>query len=150
MPYLASYGMRGDPGLFGFLGRTIKGAVGGFLGGGPLGAITGGVRGAVGAPRAPAPMRGFAGFSGTPNLPAVRPSVAPATTGGLPPRGYKLNKSGYFLKSGEYVAPGTRFVKVRRRNPANAKALRKALSRAESFGGLVKRARATTRKLKTI
>lgn len=70
--------------------------------------------------------------------------------GPIVPRGYRLNKSDYFLKDGTFVPAGTRFVKVRSRNPANAKALRRALSRAESFGGLVKRARKTTKKLKNI
>ena len=46
------YGRRnlaaGDPGLFGFLGRTLGGAIKGFIGGGPLGALTGAAKGALG------------------------------------------------------------------------------------------------------
>ena len=38
----------GDPGLFSFLGRTIKGAVGGLIRGGPLGLIGGAIGGALG------------------------------------------------------------------------------------------------------
>lgn len=48
-------------------------------------------------------------------------------------KGVRLNKSGYFLKSGQYVAPGTRCVRVRRRNPLNPRALSKAMSRVVSF-----------------
>jgi len=43
--------------------------------------------------------------------------------------GYHWNKSGYFLKSGEYVAPGTKMVKNRRRNPANPRATSNAITR---------------------
>jgi hypothetical protein len=39
------------------------------------------------------------------------------------------NKSGYFLKGGTYVAPGTRCVANRRRNPLNPRALSRAMSR---------------------
>lgn len=37
-------GRRGDPGVFGFLGNTIKNVAGGFISGGPLGAIRGGIQ----------------------------------------------------------------------------------------------------------
>lgn len=43
--------------------------------------------------------------------------------------GYHLNKSSYFLISGEFVPAGTRWVKNRRRNPGNIKAASRALSR---------------------
>jgi len=43
--------------------------------------------------------------------------------------GYHLNKSSYFLLSGEYVPAGTRWVKNRKRNPANARATSRAISR---------------------
>jgi len=43
--------------------------------------------------------------------------------------GYHLNKSDYFLKSGEYVPAGTRWVRNRKRNPANARATSRAISR---------------------
>jgi len=43
--------------------------------------------------------------------------------------GYHPNKSDYFLKSGEYVPAGTRWVKNRKRNPANARATSRAISR---------------------
>jgi len=43
--------------------------------------------------------------------------------------GYHLNKSGYFLLSGEYVPEGSRYVKNRKRNPANARATSRAIGR---------------------
>jgi len=43
--------------------------------------------------------------------------------------GYHWNKSGYFLKSGEYVSAGTKMVKNRRRNPANPRATSNAITR---------------------
>jgi len=52
--------------------------------------------------------------------------------GGAPMSGYHLNKSDYFLKSGEYIPAGTRWVKNRKRNPANARATSRAISRVTS------------------
>jgi len=43
--------------------------------------------------------------------------------------GYHPNKTDYFLKSGEFVPAGTRMVKNRKRNPANARATSRAISR---------------------
>jgi len=43
--------------------------------------------------------------------------------------GYHLNKSSYFLMSGEFVPEGSRMVKNRKRNPANARATSRAISR---------------------
>jgi len=43
--------------------------------------------------------------------------------------GYHPNKSDYFLKSGEFVPAGSRMVKNRKRNPANARATSRAISR---------------------
>jgi len=43
--------------------------------------------------------------------------------------GYHPNKSDYFLKSGEFIPAGTRWVKNRKRNPANARATSRAISR---------------------
>ena len=52
--------------------------------------------------------------------------VAPPVTG------YHWNKTGYFLMSGEYVAPFTKMVKNRRRNPGNMKALSRSMGRIKS------------------
>jgi len=43
--------------------------------------------------------------------------------------GYHPNKSDYFLKTGEFVPAGSRMVKNRKRNPANARATSRAISR---------------------
>jgi hypothetical protein len=47
--------------------------------------------------------------------------------------GVRLNRTGYFLKSGQYIAPGTKCVRSRRRNPLNPRALSKAMGRVVSF-----------------
>lgn len=48
------------------------------------------------------------------------------------PRGMRLNKSDYFLRDGTFVPAGTRWVKSRRRNPANARATSRAIARVGS------------------
>lgn len=148
---------RGDPGLFGTLGKIAGGAIG-LITGGPAGAVAGwtaggkiggalegGSKPAVATPSfvpagASFPVVGSPGVTGSlqrlipggatgyqVNVPAA---AAGAAAGGCP-SGYRANKSGYFLKSGEYVAPGTRCVKIRRRNPANPRALDRAISRLD-------------------
>lgn len=54
--------------------------------------------------------------------------------GGPPPgtRGYHLNKTGYYTKGGTYVAPQSKWVKNRRRNPLNPRALSRSISRISS------------------
>jgi len=47
-------------------------------------------------------------------------------------RGYHLNKTGYYTKGGTYVAPGSKWVKNRRRNPLNPRALSRSISRISS------------------
>ena len=46
--------------------------------------------------------------------------------------GYHWNKSGYFLKSGQWIAKGTKEVRNRRRNPLNPRALDRSISRITS------------------
>jgi len=53
-------------------------------------------------------------------------------SGGLVQRRTHANKSGYWLKSGQYVAPGTRCVTNRRMNPLNPRALHHAMTRIVS------------------
>jgi len=68
-----------------------------------------------------------AGPGGAPlfsRMPAPAMAMNGASAGG-----YHLNKSDYFLKSGEYIPAGTRWVKNRKRNPANARATSRAISR---------------------
>lgn len=146
---------QGDPGFFG----SLLGGIGGFLTGGPVGAISGAVAGWKGKPK-PAPATGLmAPPQSMPGVPAIpTPGISGAVQrilpGGqsgyqsaAPMRGYRLNKSGYFLKSGEYVAPGTKYVKIRRRNPLNPRAASRAISRLESAKKATKRlSRVTIRK----
>jgi len=51
--------------------------------------------------------------------------------GGMPMgmSGYHPNKSSYFLMSGEFVPEGSRMVKNRKRNPANARATSRSIAR---------------------
>jgi len=71
--------------------------------------------------------------------------VAGQAAGGgmLPPRGFHLNKTGYFLTSaaefGQFVEPFSRFVRNRRRNPGNMRAADRAISRIESAKRMAKR-----------
>ncbi|NIP95040.1 MAG: hypothetical protein GWO24_16970 [Akkermansiaceae bacterium] len=48
------------------------------------------------------------------------------------PSGYHPNKSSYFLRDGTFIARGTKCVKNRRRNPANPRALDRAIGRLNS------------------
>lgn len=59
-------------------------------------------------------------------------SMAPPSMNGKRPPGYHWNKSGYFLRSGEFVPPESRLVRNRRRNPLNPRALRKAVGRVNA------------------
>lgn len=163
MPYGRSYRYRGDP----FLGDIVKGigkvaggvlkTVGGFVPG------VGGVAQAVGGLLAPSrpqilpqaggqqtwqmqipPMTQYPLVRYTETTPAMG-----AAPGALPPRGYRLNKTGYYTRAG-YVPPYSKYVKIRRTNPGNARALRRSLRRVESFAGLVSRTRKATRRVKKI
>ncbi len=46
--------------------------------------------------------------------------------------GYHLNKTGYFLRDGTFIPPLSKWVKNRRRNPGNMKALSRSLGRIKS------------------
>lgn len=48
------------------------------------------------------------------------------------PKGFHPNKSAYFLRDGTFVAKGSKFVKNRRRNPLNPRALRRAIGRIDA------------------
>jgi len=125
----ASY--TGDPGIFGDIFRGIKGAVGGAA------------RGFLGV-QPPRPTAGpgqvqlqFPAFGPQVPAPGVLPAIQRALPGGAtgmmagcaPMSGYHLNKSEYFLKSGEFVPAQSRYVRNRKRNPANARATSRAISR---------------------
>jgi len=60
----------------------------------------------------------------------ARPAMAmPGNGAGMQAGGYHLNKSSYFLMSGEFVPAGSKWVRNRKRNPANARATSRAISR---------------------
>lgn len=81
----------------------------------------------------------------------VRGQVSvPVATGAGCPKGYRLNKSGYFTKDGQYHEPGTKCVRYRYRNVANGRALRRAIGRTSGFDKLVKRNRKALRALAKI
>ena len=72
-------------------------------------------------------------------LPALQDPQLPVTFHGGPPEpsmgtagGYHLNKSDYFLKDGTFIRKNSRWVKNRRRNPGNMRALSRSLSRVKS------------------
>lgn len=89
-------------------------------------------------------------YSGLPVSMAGGGMVPYAGAAAAPPQGYHLNKTGYFLKNGQYVPPRSRYVRNRRMNAANGRALRRSISRAKSFDNLVKRNRKNLRSLARI
>jgi len=72
--------------------------------------------------------------------------AAPGT--GMVKRGH-LNKTGYFLKSGEYVAPGSKVVANRRMNPLNPQSLSKSIRRVSGFAHATKSIRSQISKVAT-
>lgn len=66
-------------------------------------------------------------------------NTAAFTEGGACPKGFRLNKTGYFLQDGTFVPPGSKCVRIRSMNPLNPRALRKGLSRAERFEKFARR-----------
>jgi hypothetical protein len=162
---------RGDPGLFSFIGKALGGvakvaggALGGFLTGGPLGAVRGGLTAITGG-------GGFSGIAPPPPMLAL-PSGGPRQYGlininrpapvfdgggggviaqpGMRVRGHHPNKSTYVTRGGGtsrwpqslMVHPkGTELVTSRRMNVGNARALRRSLRRIAGFAKLVKRSK---------
>jgi len=105
----------------------------------------------AGVPRLPVPLPGGARLDIGSLLPGGKPAfIAGGGNIDVIPRGYRLNKSSYFLKSGQFVPEGTRLVKVRRRNFANGRALRRSIGRVQGFERLVKSSRKSLRKLSKI
>jgi hypothetical protein len=104
-----------------------------------------------GVPRLPVPLPGGARLDVGSLLPGGKPAFIPGGGGiDVIPRGYRLNKSSYFLKNGQFVPEGTKLVKVRRRNFANGRALRRSIGRVQGFERLVKSSRKSLRKLSKI
>jgi len=137
-----TYGYAGDPGFLSSLWKGVKRLAPRIIGmavGGPVGAlitgatIGGSVVGAMkpsppGLPAPPGSIGGAVSFPGgtTVSVAGVLPSHA--AMGQHAPSGYHLDK-----------ATGTRWVRNRRMNVANPRALRKALRRTEGFVKLAKR-----------
>ncbi len=138
---------QGDPGFFSFIGKGLK-----FLGGvvpGPVGAgisalggaLVGPAQVAQGAPqvpiRLPLPAVPVPGITGVVQrfLPGGATGFECPPGGGCP-SGFRPNRSAYFLKDGTFVAPGSRCVRIRRINPANGKAVRRAIRRENAFIGM--------------
>lgn len=135
-------------GLGGFLKGVARGAAG-FLVGGPAGAAAavlpdiigrgGGSSappGLVAPPPMQLPVQRTPGILGAAQrfLPGGRTGYevqVPANGMGCP-KGYKPNKTEYFLKDGTFVPKGSRCVKIRRRNPLNPRAADRAMSRLTS------------------
>lgn len=86
---------RGDPGIFGAIGKALGGiakvaggAIGGFLSGGPLGAVTGGIKaiGSIGSKAAPV-LKNAAGQGTTLMLPISQSSINRINQTSLPGTG---------------------------------------------------------------
>ena len=119
---------QGDPGIFGFLRGAVRTGLS-LVTGGPVAAAKT-ARGELFPRRSPVSIVGPSQFAGTP--PPSRggmPGPALVTGAGELLKGYHLNSSSYFLRDGTFVPKGTRAVKNRRRNPANARATSRAISR---------------------
>ena len=129
------------------ISRIARGAIG-FATGGPAGAAVGLL--APQGPSRPPVQIGRVGISPGDMWPGGAPGVTIAPPGGAgvkpgnrvsghmgdvqgkAPSGYHWNKTSYFLKDGTYVPAGTKLVKNRRRNPMNARALSRAISRVDA------------------
>jgi len=81
---------------------------------------------------------------------AMLPGGTPFFTPGECPKGFRKNKSSYFLKNGQHVPRGSKCVRYRRMNVANTRALKRSTRRLTSFENLVKRERKALRKLAKI
>jgi len=157
-----SSGYSGDPQLGGLIslgarlaGRGIRGLLGRISGRSIARAAAGTavVAAAPGIARTmgrgmdlPIPMPGGAQIRPGAFLPGGTPFFTP----GECPKGFRKNKSSYFLKNGQHVPRGSKCVRYRRMNVANTRALKRSTRRLTSFENLVKRERKALRKLAKI
>jgi len=146
-----TYGYAGDPGWLSSIWKTIKKPlirVAGTLIGGPVGglitaATVGGAIVAAGKPRAPAlpapggMIGGAVSFPGGTTVSVAGALPTHAAIGAHAPAGYHLDK-----------ATRSRWVRNRRMNIANPRALRKAMRRVQGFEKLAKRTISFTRRVK--
>ena len=143
-----TYGYAGDPGWLSSLWKKVIRPVAGMLIGGPVGAVIGGVLSSGGTPKIqppatppilpppPGSIGGAVSFPGgtTVSVAGVLPAAGPA---GVAPAGYHLDKK-----------TRTRWVRNRRMNVANPRALRKAMRRVQGFEKLAKRTIQFTRRVR--
>lgn len=162
MPYRLRSGMRGDPGIPSLIrkigsplarlaARVIPG--GGIVRAG-VGLVAGAITGRAAARAIPAILPGGGAISplAGPRRIArdVRELAASAITGDACPKGHHLNKTGYFTHAEGWIAPRSKCVRIRQRNAANGRALRRAVSRVQSFNSIVKRSRKSLKALASI
>lgn len=142
------------------VGGAVAGGVTGLLTGGPIGAVAGAVQGSglikssnptVALPGGVPTLTGDKWMVGgvqssvpvtaTPGIGAAIQRLLPGGATGLEvampvsangnPSGFHLNKTGYFLKDGTWVPPQSKWVRNRRKNPTNPRALSNAMSRLD-------------------
>jgi hypothetical protein len=95
------------------------------------------------------------GFGGTPDFGVSAGGVGgagyygPGTAMVVRPKAGHLNKSGYWLKNGTYVPPGTKMVTNRRMNPLNPHSLSKSIRRVAGFAHASKSIRTQIGKVAT-
>jgi len=143
-----TYGYAGDPGWLSSLWKKVVKPALGMIIGGPVGAVIGGMTSGGGAPAAAAP-------------PAIAPP--PGSIGGAVtfPGGARVSVAGVIPHAGMPGMEGhkpagfhldkktrTRWVRNRRMNVANPRALRKAMRRVQGFEKLAKRTISFTRRVR--
>lgn len=136
-PFRGSY--RGDPGFFSFLGKIAKVGAGFIPGvGGLVGKATGAIE-KVGAGRVGAIARAGAGaIIKHPVLSAAGAAGAVGAAGALAGRHVGVT-AGVGMKGFHVSRKTGKVVRNRRMNPANGRALRRALRRAHAFERLARR-----------
>lgn len=138
---------QGDPGIFsifGKIGRAVGGVartIGRIIPGADPFEVLGSVLPQARQPRVvlpptlQVPVPGIVGAAQR-LIPGGQTGMVTCPPGGGCPPGFRPNKSAYFLKDGTFVAPGSRCVRSRRINPANGKAVRRAIRRENAFIGM--------------
>ena len=146
--------LRGDPGLFSGIGKAIGRVAKGVFQASPIGQGIAVARDIVSGGRNEPSNSRTAGpsFSVAPGNLQIPSQVAPGVPGmtvgvsplgtigvaGEQPRGYHRNKTTYFLKNGTRVPAGSKWVRNRRANPLNPRALKKGLHRAHAFAHIAR------------
>ncbi len=141
--YLGGGYQRGDPGFFGFLGKTLKKGLGFALGGGIAGVAGREIISRV-QERLP-PASGIPGPAGFQQVPTRLPVRVPGVTGAIQriapggESGYTCPTNGGSRGYHQAKDGSGRWVKNRTMNVANPKALRRAIRREQGFVKLAQR-----------